>query len=260
MNSNNKNQMEMFSREWYNEYYRRAVASRVHAEFCESVYGIDLCQHGLMQIEELDFLVSQIRSHTKVLEIGCSNGYITEYIHDRTEATILGLDFSDVAIEQAIRRTKEKSATLRFACVDLAEEECPGDGYDYILLIDSIYFLGDFKGALKRFYNRLGESGKMVVTVFQTKEDGDPDEVLTADGTMLAQNLQELGYTYTGHDFTKEVREHGTRNYQIGEELKGAFEAEGNKFLYEARAAENRYFKEKAENEEIVRYMYIISR
>jgi hypothetical protein len=46
-------------------------------------------------------------------------------------------------------------------------------------------------------------------------------------------------------------------NYQVGEELKEAFEAEGNDFLYQARAAENRFFKQHAEKEEIARYLYV---
>ncbi|MCP4536323.1 MAG: class I SAM-dependent methyltransferase [Chloroflexi bacterium] len=260
MNPDNPDQMEMFSREWYNEYFRRAASSKAHSLFCEKVYGKDLYQHGLMHMRELDLLVSLIKPGSKILEIGCSNGYITEYIHDRTGATILGLDFSDVAIEQARQRTADKSDSLQFERVDLTQEEIPGTGYDYIILIDSIYFLGDFAEALKRFGERLNDTGQMVISVFQVKDEEDPDEILLPDNTLLAQALDQLEFSYTWHDFTAEVRAHGIENYCVGEELKEALVAEGNEFLYNARAGENRFFKESAEREAIVRFMYLVER
>lgn len=259
-NSDKPDQMEMFSREWYNEYFKRAESSEAHAQFCERVYGKDLCQHGLMHIRELDLLVSLIKPGCKILEIGCSNGYITEYIHDRTGATILGLDFSNVAIEQARRRTAHKSGSLQFERVDLTQEEIPGSGYDYIILVDSIYFLGDFAESLKKFSERLNDTGKLIISVFQAKDEEDPEEILLPDSTLLAQALDQLGLAYTWYDFTADVRAHGIENYRVGEELKEAFEAEGNEFLYEARTTENRFFKESAEREEIVRYMYLVER
>ncbi len=258
--NDNPDQMEMFSREWYNEYFRRAASSKAHSLFCERVYGKDLCQHGLMHMRELDLLVSLIKPNAKILEIGCSNGYITEYIHDRTGATILGLDFSDVAIEQARQRTTDKSGSLQFKRVDLTQEEIPGSGYDYIILVDSIYFLGDFAESLRRFSERLNVTGQMVISVFQVKDEEDPEEILLSESTLLAQALDQLGFSYTWYDFTADVRAHGIENYHVGEELKAAFEAEGNEFLYEARAAENRFFKESAEKEEIVRFMYLVER
>jgi SAM-dependent methyltransferase len=211
-----------------------------------------------MDMEELDFLVSLIQPGAKILDVGCSNGYITEYIHDRTSASLLGIDFSDVAIEQAQKRTRGKAQTLRFECVDLTKEPVPGDEFGYIILIDSIYFLGEFKDSLPHFAERLGDAGKMIVSLFQIKEEGDPDEIFLPDHTLLAQALNELGLAYRWYDFTKNVRTHGIRNYQVAEELKEAFLAEGNGFLFEARRAENVFFKKAAENEELVRFIYVV--
>lgn len=260
LNSGASDQLEMFSREWYNEYFRRAASSAAHSQFCEQVYGRDLCQHGLMHMRELDLLVSLIKPGSKVLEVGCSNGYITEYIHDLTDSVLLGLDFSDVAIEQARQRTKEKSGKLRFERVDLREGIIPGSGYDYIILIDSIYFLGDFRTSLSGFGEKLGDSGKLMISIFQVKHEEDSREVLLPESTFLARALREVGFDYSWHDFTADVREHGRGNYEVAEELREAFQAEGNEFLYEARVAENQYFREKAQNEEIVRYMYLAER
>ena len=259
MSPNDPDQPEIFSREWYNEYFRRAVSSPAHSQFCQRVYGIDLCQHGLMDKVELDFLISLIEPNSKILEVGWSNGHITEYIHERTAAQILGIDFSDVAIEQALARTRSKSKSLRFAQVDLTREAAPGGDYDYIILIDSIYFLGEFQDSLARLGQELNAGGRMIVSVFDVKQEDDPDDVLLPDQTSLARALKALGLSYTWHDFTANVRAHGRNNYQVVEELKTAFIQEGNQFLYEARAAENRFFKQSAEQNRIVRYMYVIA-
>ena len=244
----------MFSRDWYNEYFRRAVKSPVHSRFCEKVYGKDLCQHGMMDMEELNFLVTLIKPHSKILEIGCSNGYITEYIHDHTHSEILGIDFSDVAIEQAKKRIERNG--LQFARLDISTEEIPGDNYDYIIMIDSIYFVEDIRDAIARIAPSLSLSGKILITYFQISEVENEEESLP-DKTDLAEALKKSGFEYRWYEFTGNVRKHWLMNYQVGEELMEAFKEEGNEFLYQARAGENRYFKESVEKNAITRYMYI---
>ncbi len=251
---------EMFSSEWYDEYFRRAESSPAHAEFCRSVYGKNLCQHGLMDMEELDFLISLIAPKTNILEIGCANGYITEYIQEKTNCKILGLDYSKTAIEQAKERTKGKRAKIQFQRVDLTQEELPEAQYDYIILIDSIYFLGDFEATLKRINAKLAPAGKMLISFFDTSDEETGRQLPAPKETWLAEALEQFGAAYQWHDFTANIRAHGIKNYQAGEALKEIFAQEGNQFLYEARAAENRFFKESAEEESIVRYLYVVNR
>lgn len=252
--------MEIFSKDWYNEYFKRAVSSAAHAEFCERVYGIDLCQHGLMDMDELDFLTTLIEPGLKVLEIGCSNGFITEYIHDHTGSEIMGVDFSEVAIQQAQERTKNKLSSLNFKCIDFKNQSLPDDHFDIILLIDSIYFLGEVKDALLKLNQRLREHGRMIISIFQYREEADPQKILLPERTFLAQALNELRYTYTWADFTDNVRAHGKKNFQVAEALKEAFIQEGNIFLYEARAAENVFFREASEKGTVTRFMYLVEK
>lgn len=249
---------EMFSKPWYNEYYRRADSSEAHAEFCRRVYGRDLCQHGMMDMVELDFLVSLISPGSTVLEVGCGNGRITEAIHDGASCAILGIDFSDVAIAQAQARTAANPSTLRFACIDLVEEPIPGSGYDVIVMIDSIYFLGDLEHTLRRLCGKLAGSGRLIISTFQDRPDGEPESVLLPDGTWLAQALRELDLRYEWTDFTENVRDHWLRNYIVAGELREMFAAEGNAFLYEARMAENVGFRESAMEGALVRFLYVV--
>lgn len=260
MSENQTKQPEMFSSQWYDEYFKRAENSAAHAAFCEQVYGKNLCQHGLMDMEELDFLVSLIQPGSKIVEIGCSNGYMTEYIQEQTRSQVLGLDYSAIAIQQAQARTQAKTDSLNFQRVDLTTEAIPGEDYDYAVLIDSVYFLGEPEDTVKKISSKLKPTGKMIITLFQVKDPENEDSPMPEqDTTWLAETLNQMGLSYDWYDFTANVRAHGIKNFQAGEALKEAFNKEGNSFLYESRAAENRFFKERAEQETIVRYMYVVT-
>lgn len=250
-------QAEMFSKDWYNEYFRRAAASPTHARFCEAVYGRDLCQHGMMDVEEMAFLATLLKSGSKVLEIGCSNGLISEYLQQCSGCDWLGLDYADQAIAQAQARTQGKPC-LRFQVADLIHDPLPGEGYDTILSIDSIYFMGDYNRTLAKLNAKLNPGGRLIVAAFQAKEDHEPSGLLQAGHTRMAQALQELGLNFVQHDFTANVRNHWIKNYHYSRSLQADFDAEGNAFLAVARMAENGWFKDHAEKETLVRFLYVV--
>jgi 2-polyprenyl-3-methyl-5-hydroxy-6-metoxy-1,4-benzoquinol methylase len=253
-----RGQAEMFSKAWYNEYFRRAAESPTHARFCEAVYGRDLCQHGMMDVDEMAFLAAMLKPGEKVMEIGCSNGHITEQLHEQAGCEILGLDYADVAVGQALRRTEDKRDMLNFHCVDLIHDDLPGGDYDVIVAIDSIYFMGDYGATLRKLNAKLKPGGRMIVAAFQVKEDHDPETILNPGHTRMDQVLKSLSSDYMQHDFTPNVRNHWIKNYEYSHNLRADFDAEGNAFLCEARMAENGWFKDHAEQETLVRYIYQI--
>ena len=251
----------IFSRPWYNRYFELAENSTAHAEFCRRVYGADLCQHGMMDMAELDFLIGLLQPGWRILEIGCGNGHISEYIYHKSQpAHMLAIDYSDVAIAQAQSRTTDLGAALQFACLDLSQELIPGEGYDAIIAIDSIYFLGDFSDSLPPLYKRLRNGGLLLVSAFEYQDEGDPPENLLPEKTFMAQTLKQLEYDYTQHDFSQNMRDHWLANYQVAIELAPAFIKEGARFLFEARKAENVEMKIAAEAGRLARYLYVIQR
>ncbi|MBS0166633.1 class I SAM-dependent methyltransferase [Nitrospira sp. CMX1] len=252
-------QAKMFSKAWYNEYFKRAYTSRTHAQFCEAVYGRDLCQHGMMDVEEMDFLASLLKPGEQVLEIGCANGRITEYLAEKTSCSILGIDYSDVAISQAQDRTQSKTGRLSFRCVDLIADDIPGEGYDTIIAVDCVYFMGNYDVTIRKLNNKLKPGGRMIVAAFQAKEEGDPEDVLEPGRTRMARVLQTLGLVYRQYNFTPNIRNHWVKNYEVSRAMYREFAAEGNEFLADARIAENGWFKDHAERGTLVRFLYVIN-
>lgn len=258
MISDDSPQLEMFSAAWYDEYYRRAAVSPVHARFCEQVYGRDLCQHGMMDMSELEFLIALLRMRARVLDVGCGAGGISEYIHERSLCTILGVDYSQEAIRLARHRTQTKNAALQFEQVDLTRQPIPGNGYDYIIAIDSLYYLGDFVPTLQRLCACLAPNGKLILSAFQNREEGESQDILTPEGSFLGRALVQLNLCFAAYDFTTNLRNHWIKNYQVAEALKQDFAAEGNLFLYEARRQENLWFKKQVERDAMSRFLYVV--
>jgi 2-polyprenyl-3-methyl-5-hydroxy-6-metoxy-1,4-benzoquinol methylase len=251
----------MFSRPWYSKYFRIAETSSVHAEFCRRVYGENLCQHGMMDMEELAELVARIPSGQRVLEIGCGNGHISEYIHERiAPSSMLATDYADEGIAQAQRRTRDRAATLQYQCIDLTADEIPGAPYDIAILIDSIYFLGDYAASIQRFLKLLRPGGTMLLAAFEEEKPGAPPDILQPDRTRVAQALRALALPYEQFDYTHKMNEHWQKNYRVSRELEQAFTDEGTRFLFEARVAENVEFKEKADRSALARFLYVIQR
>ena len=75
---------------FYNEFYARAEASQAHARFCERVYGMNLCQHGMADLAQLELLVSglEVAAVDHVLDVGCGTGHITEYLCQKTTVAL----------------------------------------------------------------------------------------------------------------------------------------------------------------------------
>lgn len=83
---------------FYNDYYSQISKSTAHAVFCEKVYRRNFCQEGMLTKLQLETLVETLKSskNANILELGCGNGMLAEYISDKTGAHVVGVDFSDI--------------------------------------------------------------------------------------------------------------------------------------------------------------------
>lgn len=84
--------------------------------FCTLVYGKNLCQHGMTDMNQINSLIGlmDLNKDSEVLELGCGSVHISEYISKVTKAQINGIDLSPTAIELAVQRTKNNKNNLKF--------------------------------------------------------------------------------------------------------------------------------------------------
>ena len=125
---------------FYTNYYQAVATSLTNAYYCERLYGINLCQHGFAEVGHIDHLLLEagVTAGTRVLDLGCGNGFIAEYINLRTHAHVTGIDNAPEAIHQAQVRTAGKD--LIFRVMDMAQLDFPPASFDVVIAIDTLYF------------------------------------------------------------------------------------------------------------------------
>jgi cyclopropane fatty-acyl-phospholipid synthase-like methyltransferase len=229
-------------KDFYEAFYAAASHSPAHHTFCERVFGLDLCQHGFLDQEQMDLLLKAARLTPKqrVLDLGCGNGMIAEHISDRTGAHFTGIDYIASAIQQAQERTRTKAERLDFAVGDINHLDLPPHAFDMVLLIDSIYFSEDYPATIRDLKAALCPGGQMLVFYaygrepWVSKEDF-PRQNLPPNKTPLAQALLVNGLCFHTWDLTGQDYALAQKRKAVLAELKPQFEAEGNLFIYENR-------------------------
>ncbi len=251
-------------RDFYEQFYTLAPTSPAHSEFCQRVFGADLCQHGFVDMDQLNALIdlADIRAGRRVLDVGCGVGMIAEYIADVTGAHVTGLDYIPVAIETAAQRTIAKQHQLLFMVGDINAIDLPRQTYDLILSLDSIYFSDDYRRTVRQFATALKPGGKLVFGYGHGREPWIPIEhfdraTLAPDCTPLAQALIMNGIPYETVEFTEADYRLAKLRQAVLTDLRPMFEAEGTLFIHENRMGDALGMADAMERGLHRRYLYI---
>jgi ubiquinone/menaquinone biosynthesis C-methylase UbiE len=251
-------------RDWYERYYSAVAGSAANATYCERLAGRNFCQHDFIEIRHLDQVieVSGMRSGQRVLDLGCGNGFIAEYLSDQTGARFVGLDYIPEAIRQAQERTRAKRNRLEFQVGDMARLEFPASTFDLVLSIDTLYFTG-LAETLEQIRVVAKPGGRLVAFYSHGCVPPAPLETFAResalpDGTPLALVLRENGLQYQTWDYTQDDYRHALHKRQIAEALRAQFEAEGNRFLYDNHAGEAAGVLRAIEGQAHGRYLYLV--
>jgi SAM-dependent methyltransferase len=248
--------------DFYENFYAAMARSKAHAEFCERVYGYNLCQHGFADMAQLDALikVTQLRSQHRALDLGCGNGMIAEYLSDCTGAHITGLDYIPEAIRQAKERTATKSDRLDFRVGDINALDLPERAFDVIVSIDSLYFSDDYARTIRQLAAALRPGGQMAIYFAHGRvgvpKDEFPAETLQPDRTPLADALKANGLSFQTWDYTQDDYRLAQQRIQVLTDLRPQFEAEDILFIYENRMGDSRGISQFIEEGMHARYLY----
>jgi SAM-dependent methyltransferase len=228
-------------KEWYTRFYEAAASSEAYTEFCRRAYGVSLRQHGFADTEQLHLAAEalQLSPESRVLELGCGDGGIAEYLSDRTGARFHGIDYIPSAIRQAEERTREKADRLSFEVKDMGDLTLEPVAFNGALSVDALYFT-DEVSTLERLVRGLAPGSPMAFFYTHDLFDGHEHEVETLEpgGTPVGRALATLGLAFATTDLSPQDCRYARRAASALEDLRPAFEREGNQFLYENRWAE----------------------
>ena len=236
---------------WYREYHSAVENSEAFDEFSRRIFGENLGQHDFTDIPQLQMMLEKvgIDKNSSVLDIGCGNGRIAEYISDITGARVTGIDYIPEAIDTARKRTASKSDRLRFQIGDIENPVETGQSFDLVLSIDTMYF-SDADTLLAAWQKLLKPDGLMAIFY------------LSLDGSDISAVLDKNSLVYDVYDLSREHWEHMQYKHAIVKEMKEKFETEGNLFVWENLKMESVSDQSPFDPEKtpMRRYLYIVKR
>lgn len=227
-----KVQYETFSK-GFDKSLITVLESPTYGVLCERVYGKNLLQFNMVDMEQLGKLLEilNLNDETTVLDLGCGAGMISEYISDSTGAKVTGLDFTPGAIKMARERTKNKRDRLNFIVGDLNDLDLTVNSFDTVIAIDTLYFVDDIESTITRVKAALKSGGQMGIFFSEIIGQDNPEELLLPGKNRLGRVLNELGARYETWDFTELESVHWNKLKTVLNELKPRFEDEGEGIL-----------------------------
>ncbi len=187
----------------YQEFYKMAGESEIFKLYCQKAFGEDFSQDGFSDINQLNKILSMVEldDNSCILDIGCGNGKMLEYIHNKTGAEIYGFDYSEVAIDSALQRIGNIG---NFQVALIGEIEYPESKFDLIISMDTIYFAPDMTTFISQIHKWLKPKGCFICGY----QEGDVmKKTDNQDTTVLARAFHKNGLTYSVINYSKETYE-----------------------------------------------------
>jgi SAM-dependent methyltransferase len=237
----------------------RCDGSAAYSDFCEAVFGRDLCQYSVLDREQLETLLRMLdlTREDRVLDLGCGIGKVSEYISDRTGARVTGIDLAGPAIRSAAERTVAKRHRLDFVEADINTGDV-GTRFDAIVAIDTLYFLDDLHGTIGRLTDLVKRRARMGILCSELLRGGGAGYDLQPSETRIGRALAAHGLRYRTLDYTENENEIWRRRSRTLEKLRTAFEAEGNLALYGLLRRETERSMRWVETGRVRRFLYYV--
>jgi 2-polyprenyl-3-methyl-5-hydroxy-6-metoxy-1,4-benzoquinol methylase len=113
----------------------------------------------------VDFMVSANKNKT-ILDVGCGEGLLLDYLDRWGYQRYVGIDFSDVALRNASKRADSKTYFIS----GLAETFVPDGQFDSIIFNECLYCFADPMQVMRRYEHYLTRDGVMLVSLFTKTE------------------------------------------------------------------------------------------
>ena len=238
---------------WYRDFYSVVENSRTFDEYCKRVFGANFGQHGFSDVTQIQKMLNllKLNKFSKVLDIGCGNGKMAEYISDLTQASVTGIDYIPEAIEQATYLTQEKRNRLQFKVANLEFLDFAPESFDAVISIDTIFFGRKMETTIAGLNRILKVGGQMAVFNGNYQQE---DFLATLAANNLTYDVYNLGPEHLKHMLLKHL---------VAKELEKAFKTEGNSFIWENLMAESfadPNFPVQPGYDRKTRYLYVVKK
>lgn len=247
--------------------YRMMEESVAFRQYCQEAHNSPLLQINELDNETLEQMLSllQLRPTNTVIDIGCGNGYLTEFISDRTQAHVVGIDLSPYAIQLATQRTKNKRDRLAFQVGNIDEGTrrvfSSYPDIDTIIALEVLYAVSNLHTTIGEFAAALPQQGQMLFIANQHIEQrGTQEHRLSPDETDVALAIKGQNLSLKTHDLTSNKLRFLERSISLLEQSKAAFEREGNRDFWAGRIIYDRKMLKRVQAGLTKRFLYYVSK
>ena len=141
---------------------------KISKEYFDSIRNFHK-KHGGVAIEDevLKLIFKNITENMKILDGGCGEGSITNFLAEKFPDVIFyGVDISDVGINYAYEESnKRKLKNVTYKVGDLKYLDFPDNYFDLIYSQSVIEHVVNYEKALKEFWRVLKPKGKLIIRV-----------------------------------------------------------------------------------------------
>jgi cyclopropane fatty-acyl-phospholipid synthase-like methyltransferase len=91
------NKKDLLFYDAYQEFYKMADINHTFKEYCNKAFGADFSQDGFSDLHQINVILNmvELNNNSCVLDVGCGNGKMLQYIQEKTGAKIYGFDYSE---------------------------------------------------------------------------------------------------------------------------------------------------------------------
>lgn len=235
----------------FDDLLARAATSAAYARLGRRVHGLAMGQLGLLDREQLETLIEvlALSPGERLLEVGCGNGGLAEYLARRSGARIVGIDIAEEAIGRATLRNRHHPR-LDFRVADMDHLELGAERFEAAVGVDSLYLASDLAVTLTTLASHLGQDGRMALLCSERLGRGEAP---------MVGALRRLRFGFHEHDLSHCEVALWQRQAEALDDLREAFEDEGNQVLWQTLARETERCLPWARRGEIRRVLYEIS-
>jgi ubiquinone/menaquinone biosynthesis C-methylase UbiE len=162
----------------YNRSHAHRSASSVIHEIWRKAYGDDYPAEAqpnsfvtLTQLRRITEALNVGPSQT-FIDLGCGRGGSGLWVARETGASLVGIDLSTVAVEEATRRAGElgMAGSARFQIADCAATSLPDQSFDGALSTDALFYGPDYGATFREIARILRPGSRLAFTSWELDE------------------------------------------------------------------------------------------
>lgn len=173
----------------------------------EGIETIKNMNENHKHISEFAFECIDVKSDDKILDVGCGGGVNIEKFLKITHENVDGLDYSQVSVEESIRRNQKAVGEKRCEIIhaNVCKMPIENETYDLVSAFETIYFWPDIENTFKEVFRIIKPNGQFMIA--QGTDGNHPD-----DEKWLA-SVEGMNI-YTGRDLEKYLLDAGFKSVE----------------------------------------------